>query len=89
MSFIRFLAPYNKITGTDSIQMEAKNIKDLANKLILAFGKEIDILLDKNGKLSQNIVVMVNRRNAHTLKGADTELHEDSEVIILPYIYGG
>ena len=69
--------------------MDVKNIREMAEELISTFGKEMDIVLNKEGNLSSNIVILVNRRNAHTLKGADTVLHEDSEVIILPYIYGG
>lgn len=89
MAFVRFLTPYNKITGIDSLYMEAKDIREMAERLIKSFGKEMDIILDKEGNLSPGIVILVNRRNAHTLKGSDTVLHKDSEVIILPYIYGG
>ena len=89
MAFIRFLPPFNKITETDTVQLDAKDIRDLSDKLVAAFGKKIDMILDSQGQLSQSIVVLVNRRNAHTLNGADTVLNGDSEVIILPYIYGG
>lgn len=89
MAFIRFLPPYNKITGIETIQMDAKDIRDLSNKLILTFGKNIDLILDSQGQLSQSIVILVNRRNALTMNGAETTLNVDSEVIILPYIYGG
>lgn len=89
MALVRFLTPYNKITLMDSLNMEVKDIREMAVGLIKSFGKEMDIILDKEGNLSSSIVILVNRRNAHTLEGADTVLHEDSEVIILPYIYGG
>ncbi|NLM44265.1 MAG: MoaD/ThiS family protein [Clostridiales bacterium] len=89
MALIKFLDPFNKITQVDSLKMDVKNIREMAEELISTFGKEMDIVLNKEGNLSSNIVILVNRRNAHTLKGADTVLHEDSEVIILPYIYGG
>lgn len=89
MALVKFLTPFNKITLIDSLDMEVKDIKEMAEALLKGFGKEMDIILDKEGNLSSKIVILVNRRNAHTLKGADTVLHEDSEVIILPYIYGG
>jgi len=89
MALIRFLPPINKITEIDSVYIDAQNIKELSDKLIEAYGKKIDLLIDSKGQLSQNIVVLVNRRNAHTLEGADTVLNRDSEVIILPHIYGG
>lgn len=89
MAFIRFLPPFNKITETDTVHIDVKDIRDLSNKLVASFGKKIDLILDSQGQLSQSIVILVNRRNAHTLNGADTVLNGDSEVIILPYIYGG
>ncbi|WP_372996479.1 MoaD/ThiS family protein [Lutispora sp.] len=89
MALVRFLTPFNKITQVDSLQMDVQNIREMAEVLISTFGKEMDIVLNKEGNLSPGIVILVNRRNAHTLKGADTVLHDDSEVIILPYIYGG
>lgn len=89
MAFVKFLPPFNKITGIDSLDVDTKDIRDLSNKLIAAFGNKIDLILDAQGQLSQSIIVLVNRRNAHTLNGADTVLNGDSEVIILPYIYGG
>lgn len=89
MAFIRFLPPFNKITETDTVYMDVKDIRDLSDKLVAAFGKKIDLILDNKGQLSQSIVILVNRRNAHTLNGADTVLNGDSEIIILPYIYGG
>ena len=79
MAFIRFLPPFNKITGIDSLHMDVKDIRDLSNKLISTFGKKIDLILDNNEQLSKSIVVLVNRRNAHTLEGADTVLNGDSE----------
>jgi len=89
MALIRFLAPFNKITKVDSIQLDVKSIREMAGELVNIFGKEMDVILNKEGELSPGIVILVNRRNAHTLKGADTVLQEDSEVIIVPYIYGG
>lgn len=89
MALIRFLPPYNKIIGTEEAQIDARDIRDLSYKLVSKFGKDIDLILDEKHQLSQGIVVLVNRRNAHTLNGADTVLDQDSEVIILPYIYGG
>lgn len=89
MAFIKFLPPINKIAGVDTVHIDVKNIRELSDKLVEAFGNKIDLIIDSKGQLSQNIVILVNRRNAHTLEGADTELNEDSEVIILPHIYGG
>ena len=89
MAFVKFLPPFNKIIGIDSLNIDAKDIRDLSNKLITTFGNRIDLILDDQDQLSHSIIVMVNRRNAHTLEGADTVLNADSEVIILPYIYGG
>lgn len=89
MAVVRFISPFTKIVGVKQIKINAKNIGELCKQLIERFGSNMHILLDKEGEISKKVVILVNRRNVHTLAGIDTPLDEDTEVLIMPYIIGG
>lgn len=89
MPYVRFFSPFNRITGVNSAVIEADNVRQLCRKIIETYGPEMASLLDENGELSRKMVLMVNRRNAYTICGTDTELTEDMEIIIIPFISGG
>jgi molybdopterin converting factor small subunit len=89
MAYVRFITPFTNVTGTNNINVEADNVRDLCKKLVQIFGKEMSVILDEKEELSQKMVLLVNRRNAHTLEGANTFLEKDTEIIIMHYIVGG
>lgn len=89
MPYIRFFAPYNRITGVNNATIEAGSVRELCNKLIEMYGPGMEGILDEKGELSRKMVLMVNRRNAYTICGTDSELTEDMEIIIIPFISGG
>lgn len=89
MAVVRFTFPFTRIVKEDSIRIDVQNLRQLCTELIKRYGGEMEMLLDDKGDLSQDIVILVNRRNAHTLSGADTVLEKDTEVLIMPYIIGG
>jgi molybdopterin converting factor small subunit len=47
------------------------------------------LFFSAGGELSKDIVILVNRRNAHTLKGLETELNQATEVLVMRYFVGG
>jgi molybdopterin converting factor small subunit len=71
------------------VQIDAKNVRELCKELIDMFHLEKSLLLDDSDKLTGNIVLLVNRRNAHILEGADTEINEETEVLIMQFLVGG
>ncbi|HZK71811.1 MAG TPA: MoaD/ThiS family protein [Clostridia bacterium] len=89
MARVRFIMPFTKLTGSKYINIEAADVRELCKKLIQRFGSEMNVLLDENDDLSRKMVILVNRRNAHTLDGANTALDKNAEVIIMHYISGG
>lgn len=89
MALVRFIHPFSKVTGKGSIEVEARDVGDLCRQLIERFGPGMEFLLDAKGEVSRELVILVNRRNVHTLAGADTLLQRDTEVLIMPYITGG
>jgi len=89
LAVVRVTFPFTRIVKENCIRVEAQNLGQLCRELIKRYGGEMEMLLDDKGDLSQDIVILVNRRNAHTLSGADTILEKDTEVLIMPYIIGG
>lgn len=86
MALVKFIPPYNKITGVTVDRIEAQTVGELLNKIIDKYGGEMSSLLDENGELSGKHVVMVDRRSALTLQGSATPLTAQSEVIIMEYL---
>lgn len=89
MALIRFVWPFTQITGTKEVHVDADNVRQLCKKLIDIYGLDMEILLDENDELSSKIIILVNRRSAHTLQGADTIIEKENEVLIMPFISGG
>lgn len=89
MALVRFIHPFSKAAGNKNIRIEAGDVGELCRQLVRRFGHDMDMLLDEQGEVSKDIVVLVNRRNVHTLAGIGTPLEEDTEVLIMPYIIGG
>ncbi len=87
MAKVRFVLPYNKIAGVDEVNIDAKNCRELCEKLIEKYGTKMHFLLGENGDISQTIAVFCNNRNIYTLQGPDTLLEEDAEVIIMPHLH--
>ncbi|TFG28343.1 hypothetical protein EU527_17410 [Candidatus Thorarchaeota archaeon] len=47
-----------------------------------------DIILD-NGKISGNLIVILNKKDVSTLGGLDISVKEGDEVALLPHVQGG
>jgi adenylyltransferase/sulfurtransferase len=89
LALVKFIHPFSKITGGEFMEVEARNVGELCRKLIELFGPGVDFLLNQRGEISKELVILVDRRNIHTLAGADTPLEKGTEVLIMPHIIGG
>ena len=89
MANVKFISPYNRITGENTMIIEADDVRQLCHEIIAMFGPDMEFLLDEKGELSRKLVLLVNRRNAYTLSGADTVLSRETEVMIMPYLGWG
>lgn len=89
MAYVKFLPPLTKRTTVEKVQIDAKNVRELCKELIDMFHLEKSLLLTDSDKLTSNIVLLVNRRNAHILEGADTEVNEETEILIMQFLVGG
>jgi len=89
LALVRFVSPFTDIAGKEKVHIKAENVGELCEILIEDFGPKMRVLLDEKGDVSKDIVILVDRRNVHTLRGSRTALCENSEVLIMPHIMGG
>ena len=89
MAVARLISPFISYCGAESVSVQADTLGDLCRCLIQRYGARMNVLLDQDGGISQDIVILVDRRNAHSLSGAATKLKEDTEVLIMPLMAGG
>ncbi len=77
--------------GQSVVSLEANptaKVRDIITVAIKKFGLE-DILLNKNGTISGNLIVMLNGHDTDLLEGLDTPVKHGDEIAILPHVQGG
>ncbi len=89
MPDVRLTASFAAEAGAQMLTIEAQTVGELCQALATRYGGSFLRLLDREGSLSRGAVVLVDRRNAHTLSGARTPLTTDTEVLIMPVMSGG
>jgi len=87
---VKIPGPLRKLAGgKDEIHVEAKNLKEVIDKLG-EINPEIKArLIDENGEIRRFINIYVNNEDIRFLKGIETELKEGDEISIIPAIAGG
>ena len=86
MAYVKFVSPYHKITGVESDTIPAGSVRELCSAIIEKYGEEMRFLVDENGDLSRELVLLVNRKNAYILEGSDTLLEPDTEIVLMTYL---
>ena len=86
---IKLLTTLRDIADCEEVEMEAKNIRQVINKLIEKYGSEMEEVLLEQGELDENVTILVNRKNIFRLNGLKTELSFDDEIVIFAHILGG
>lgn len=89
MSKVKFLPPLSQKTTKESIEIEADTLMKLCLLLMEKFELPSDLFFNAEGTLCKDIVILINRRNAHTLEGLETKLHQETEVLVMRYFVGG
>ena len=83
-------ARVKQIIGVKQIEMEAKTIQNLLDKLVLEHGEILrEELFDKSGYLRKHYRIVVNGRHINLLNGFKTKLKDDDMVVIMPAMAGG
>lgn len=88
---IRFFATYRDITRDKTIEAPApETVSGLLAYLSRRYGPAMEKkLLNPDGSLGQDAIVLVNGRHIEHLQGIDTPLTEQDVVSIFPLVAGG
>ncbi len=87
---VRYLGKIADIAGKkeETLRLSGTSLKDLIGLLVETYGERMkNILLDADGKLSENIIILVNHRPIGG--NINTKLNNSSRISILPFVSGG
>lgn len=77
------------MNGEKEIHIEAETVKDLIEKLIARYGRNLATrLIDENGNLRRFINIYVNDKNVR-IDETNLVLKDGDQVLILPAVSGG
>ena len=77
-----------QVGGERQVEAEGETVRDLLHDLMSRF-PALRPQLVENDDLAPFVNVYVEGEDVRTREGLDTELHEDSTVILLPAMSGG
>ncbi len=77
------------IDGKNEVEVEARTLREVVEKLAEVNPEIRSRLLDENGDVRRFINIYINNEDIRFLKGLDTELKDGDEVSIIPAIAGG
>ncbi|WP_457641572.1 ubiquitin-like small modifier protein 1 [Persephonella sp.] len=87
---VRIPTALRRVTqGQGEVQVEAKTIAELIDKLEEEFPGIKERLVEANGEIRKFVNFFVNDEDIRFLKGKDTELKDGDVVAIIPAIAGG
>jgi molybdopterin converting factor small subunit len=68
---------------------EGSTVQHVIDKVIEIGGPEIERLIMDAGRISGNLIVMLNKKDVNTLGGVEVPVSENDEIAILPHVQGG
>jgi molybdopterin synthase sulfur carrier subunit len=86
---VSFHATIREVTGVTETDVEADDIPSLLLALRDRFGERLYRLIAKDGRLRDDVVVLVNGQNIGRSGGVEGKMAPDDEVAIFPPVSGG
>jgi molybdopterin synthase sulfur carrier subunit len=87
---VKIPGPLRKLVGgKDELEVEAKTIREVIEKLGQINPEIKARILDENGEVRRFINIYLNNEDIRFLKGLDTDLKNGDEISIIPAIAGG
>ncbi len=89
---VKTFGPLRRLIGNEWISLELPEnatVNDVVEALIERWGVPAKELLMDEGRVSGNLIFMLNMKDVSNLGGIRTALHPDDEIIILPHVQGG
>jgi molybdopterin converting factor small subunit len=84
MANIRYVSPYNKITGVDNEEILGSSLRPICEFIQTKYPDFDPLIVDNN--LTRKLVVLVDRRSALTMDGLNTSIDDSTEIIIMKYL---
>jgi len=90
---VKFFGELYELVGTFRVELETPNnltVRDLVDLISHTFNPKFgEAVLDSDGKLRGEYVVLVNGKAIEWLDGLATKLNDNDEVVFLPPAEGG
>lgn len=86
---VTFHATIREVAGVPETRIEADDIPSLLQALRMKFGEKLYGLIAKDGKLRDDVVVLINGQNIGYSGETDIRIASDDEVAIFPPVSGG
>jgi sulfur-carrier protein len=87
---IKYFAYIRDYTRTKEANVEyCETVYKLLVKLCNCYGSKFEQMIFINGKLSDEIIILVNGRHITHMNGINTNLVENDEISIFPVVAGG
>jgi len=86
---VSFHATIREVTGVTETDVEADDIPSLLLALRDRFGERLYRLIAKDGRLRDDVVILVNGQNIRHSGGIEAKMTPDDEVAIFPPVSGG
>lgn len=86
---VSFHATVREVAGVPETYVEADDIPSLLQALRIKFGESLYKLIARDGRLRDDVVVLINGQNIGYSLGTDVKLAPDDEVAIFPPVSGG
>jgi MoaD family protein len=88
---IKFLKPFSDIVGKNELEIEfiGSTLEDLLNELINQYPNSKKELFKENGELTEYVNIFVNDKPISALKGINSELKNNDEILFFMPVSGG
>jgi len=64
-------------------------VRDAIAIVVERGGAELESIIMDGGRISGNLIIMLNKKDVATLDGEDTPLSDGDEIALLPHVQGG
>ncbi|KYK29452.1 hypothetical protein AYK20_09730 [Thermoplasmatales archaeon SG8-52-1] len=88
---IKLLKPFSTVVGKNELEYNFKGIilEDFLKELILKYPKLEKELYNEDSKLTEYLCIFINDKPMTALKGLNTKLKDDDEILFFIPISGG
>jgi molybdopterin synthase sulfur carrier subunit len=87
---VKFFAYIRDYTNAKQIIIEkCETVRELLQKLCSKYGTGFEARVFKDGKLSSEVIILVNGRHICHYENLETKLDENDEISIFPVVAGG